>query len=799
MKNRDNAQSGKKRTRGNRDKNGSGVSFHRNIEMVCKGKKGNAILSAVIDLLLIFISVYGAVMGFITSLDIGSNRTAILLGIAILTLFFRCIFQKKEWLKYVVPAAGILFLIISIVYFKELRSGFYHVINTLIPAVNEYYGIQILEYRVSPAGAAGAVTFFMLMFTVIMIVLTTSVVCGSGSRFLYFAGTVLLAAFPFAVGIVPDQVYLIAYAAATIVLIGNRFKVRQDIRTKVRIILLAVTFVLLSLVNVIFPEKMYKETVDIEQVKIDIQQGIRTFTEGDFWRDLLDGNLFSMGATAIGGLSGGRLGRVGEVVFDRKTALEVTVPEELGKFYLKGYVGNVYTAGGWEQQGKRDLEELRLLEEQFGAGYDKLASQWVELFGRIDYEPIGASALPAVKGKDDMSYSFVNMFQGDTLYPKEIQIKNVNAGRKNVFAPYLTVEDMRLDKNGKVELTKIGRRDEYKIQYMPDLERILEKLVLYQSPSSLNYAVDMIQKNVVTRYTLECLLGKTLEEYMEEDYQQNRDMTAAELLGGEHTVPNDFYDKVPYSISLFEGAAIAYYDDTSKTVNETIELVLKIEEFAKRENMYRQYVYDKYTALPDEGGRRSIELFREYLDGNYQTAVMNYISGNYWVDSAAAGIVISKVEPYMEKSWEPMAGERYDSPEDAGSYSLRELQNRILMVQSFLSDRASYSLKPGVTPRGEDFVDYFLLEQRKGYCSYYATAATLLFRSMGIPARYAEGYIVSDSDIYKGKKQNGKRIVDIKDTNAHAWTEIYVDGYGWLPVEVTPGYTGGDKIGRAHV
>lgn len=82
----------------------------------------------------------------------------------------------------------------------------------------------------------------------------------------------------------------------------------------------------------------------------------------------------------------------------------------------------------------------------------------------------------------------------------------------------------------------------------------------------------------------------------------------------------------------------------------------------------------------------------------------------------------------------------------------------------------------------EDNVIYFLSgETKKGVCRHYATCATLLFRALGIPARYACGYL---AETYGGAWTN------VSIGQGHAWTEIYVDGLGWVPLEVTGGFDG---------
>ncbi len=68
----------------------------------------------------------------------------------------------------------------------------------------------------------------------------------------------------------------------------------------------------------------------------------------------------------------------------------------------------------------------------------------------------------------------------------------------------------------------------------------------------------------------------------------------------------------------------------------------------------------------------------------------------------------------------------------------------------------------------------------------YSSKAVMMYRSMDIPARYVEGYVADGEDT--AVSPDGRYHVDVLAKNAHAWVEIYKDGVGWLPVEVTPGY-----------
>lgn len=79
-----------------------------------------------------------------------------------------------------------------------------------------------------------------------------------------------------------------------------------------------------------------------------------------------------------------------------------------------------------------------------------------------------------------------------------------------------------------------------------------------------------------------------------------------------------------------------------------------------------------------------------------------------------------------------------------------------------------------------DTAVYFFQKAESAICVHYATAATALYRALGIPARYVEGI--------KGEVKAEKETIIY--SPGHAWVEVYVDGFGWVPVEVTGGGNG---------
>ncbi len=116
---------------------------------------------------------------------------------------------------------------------------------------------------------------------------------------------------------------------------------------------------------------------------------------------------------------------------------------------------------------------------------------------------------------------------------------------------------------------------------------------------------------------------------------------------------------------------------------------------------------------------------------------------------------------------------------DASNYA--RAQNLALATQK----GAIYTLRPPQIPAGRDAADFFLFESRRGYCTYFAGALTILCRTEGIPARVVSGFVAPERD------SNGESV--IRDANAHAWTEIWIEGWGWATVDATPPDDRGDN------
>lgn len=161
---------------------------------------------------------------------------------------------------------------------------------------------------------------------------------------------------------------------------------------------------------------------------------------------------------------------------------------------------------------------------------------------------------------------------------------------------------------------------------------------------------------------------------------------------------------------------------------------------ALSETAYRQWVYENYLDVP-------YQLFSEEA----RQMIADY----------------ARADAEAHASYPDLRGERMAQARKAADY---------------LASFTRYDLTTGAPPLGNDFLSYFLTTSHRGYCVHYATAATLLLRAQGIPTRYAAGYVV--------KAQAPGEPVAVTDRESHAWVEVYVDNFGWQPVEVTPGFPG---------
>ena len=105
-------------------------------------------------------------------------------------------------------------------------------------------------------------------------------------------------------------------------------------------------------------------------------------------------------------------------------------------------------------------------------------------------------------------------------------------------------------------------------------------------------------------------------------------------------------------------------------------------------------------------------------------------------------------------------------------------------IRAYLNTNDQYTASAPQPPEGADPIRYFLTESKQGYSVQFASAAVVMFRMFGLPARYVVGYAAPQSLFTQ--QEDGSWHAILQDDNAHAWAEVYISGQGWTPMEMTP-------------
>ena len=175
------------------------------------------------------------------------------------------------------------------------------------------------------------------------------------------------------------------------------------------------------------------------------------------------------------------------------------------------------------------------------------------------------------------------------------------------------------------------------------------------------------------------------------------------------------------------------------------------------------------------------------------TYTLNYIPYNY--SSADAYNLIGTQYEELEKDYYEFVKQTYLTLPDSTKTSMLQIaaDNSIDVnsptliedVANYIQNAATYNMNFQPFPFGVDYAVYFLTESKEGICQHYATAATAMYRALGIPARYTTGFVGYATANEKSK---------VTTKTYHAWVEVYIEGMGWVEVEVTgAGAAGGGE------
>src|SRR5215210_214964 len=231
--------------------------------------------------------------------------------------------------------------------------------------------------------------------------------------------------------------------------------------------------------------------------------------------------------------------------------------------------------------------------------------------------------------------------------------------------------------------------------------------------------------------------------------------------------------------------------------------------------------FDTFTATntePEEGPSREVaQVFRVEEDsaniifGAYRPETIFFPTSNikidrygslrapYQIPEGSAYSVISSV-PNASPDQLRSAGtvypeeivDRYTQLPPTGLERTRALASRltedttnpydaVLKMNQYLKETYPYDLSIPPQNKDMDAVEYFLFEQKRGYCEQFSSSLAVMVRSQGIPARVATGYAPGEYNPFTGYH-------DVRASDAHAWVEVYFPGYGWSTFDPTPSF-----------
>ena len=221
------------------------------------------------------------------------------------------------------------------------------------------------------------------------------------------------------------------------------------------------------------------------------------------------------------------------------------------------------------------------------------------------------------------------------------------------------------------------------------------------------------------------------------------------------------YNLVPESVSRYSIVDNSYFKGTTTTYfGQTYDP----DSYHGYQNLFRKRWSIPSSLVEDEAAYRKF-VYENYLELPESFSPEEIFNRNYYEYITAEEI-------------------------QTGKSTLDEMtvfSRKLYYIKDWLRDNCTYSLTTEPLPKGEDFVNHFL-KHKEGSCSHFATTAVMMCRYAGIPARYVEGYIVTPYDSDSSIAPGTTITVTVEDTHGHAWVEVYIDGYGWYPMEFTSGY-----------
>ena len=290
-------------------------------------------------------------------------------------------------------------------------------------------------------------------------------------------------------------------------------------------------------------------------------------------------------------------------------------------------------------------------------------------------------------------------------------------------------------------------------------------------------------------YVQSCMDGAALDGAGDgdgSDAEEGEEAVSSRTISVERLNANTAYTYVPYQAYLNDYYNILGGDCSVQGQTAQDD---RYEYFENSTYMDTMKKWMDVDASASDGGDTAGALgsynHRNMLD-ELEASYESYVNTHY-TDVPESQKRIEKLCKKKKKEWDKkLEGNLSDTQKQDLSYEkIDDVKNFVVRT---LWERCEFSKSASKISDDEDYIERFMFEKKKGDSTAFASAAVVMFRSCGIPARYVVGY-AAPANLFSGQA-DGSYMAVLQDDNAHAWVEIYMPDCGWTPVETTPGFAG---------
>lgn len=210
------------------------------------------------------------------------------------------------------------------------------------------------------------------------------------------------------------------------------------------------------------------------------------------------------------------------------------------------------------------------------------------------------------------------------------------------------------------------------------------------------------------------------------------------------------------------------------------------------ENLFKKEEYSKGTSytvdtlIPNYNSEELKNLLRKSSRGFYKSK--NFIYKDILIRKSQK--IYAKNSSYIQvPHWKEI-----NEIKDLTKKIVKEETNdydKAKTVEQYLKNNYKYNLNIKLDDNSKNAIYDFLFKTKEGFCQNYASSMAIMLRTIGLPTRYVTGYVVKDTVFYQKGFVNDiikEKTYEVKDNHAHAWVEVYFEGFGWVPFEPTGGY-----------